>query len=94
MSGLVKTLGVTLVAGALTFAVSASAQNAVDANNDGVAKRARAQAVAQNRTSVTVFPRSGGRLSPNAKRHCEAWLREDNTVHGKLITPQMRCWWQ
>lgn len=75
---------------ALVFALPAAAQTSDEAS---VAKRSRAQ-VAQSRTSVTVFPRSGRRLHPNAKRHCEAWLREEHRPSGTVVTPQMRCWWQ
>ncbi|MGE0562935.1 MAG: hypothetical protein AB7O50_00330 [Pseudolabrys sp.] len=87
-----KGLGIAVAACALTLAVAVPA-SAQTNDETAVAKRSRAQ-VAQSRTSITVFPRSGQRLHPNAKRHCEAWLREEHRPSGTVVTPQMRCWWQ
>jgi hypothetical protein len=48
-------------------------------------------AQSQARARVTIHPRH---LSPNAKRHCEAWLAKEYRVSGTVIVPRERCWWQ
>ncbi len=56
------------------------------------ADRSTRQLAAQRRTQITVYPRHR-RLSPNAKRHCTAWLRVEHRPSGTVLTPQKRCWW-
>jgi hypothetical protein len=48
---------------------------------------------AQSRPRITVNPQHRY-LSPNAKRHCEAWLAKEYRVSGTVIVPKERCWWQ
>ena len=43
------------------------------------------------RPRVTIYPR---RLSPNAKRHCRAWLAKEYRVSGTVIVPRQQCWWE
>lgn len=76
--GLVALAGV-LLAGGLSPAV------AQDAN------RSSRQVVVQSRPHITIRPRR--QLSPNAKRHCTAWLRVEHRPSGTVLTPQKRCWW-
>lgn len=56
------------------------------------ADRNSRQFTAQNRPHITVRPRHR-RLSPNATRHCTAWLRVEHRPSGTVLTPQKRCWW-
>ncbi|MGE0063494.1 MAG: hypothetical protein AB7T86_15610 [Xanthobacteraceae bacterium] len=80
-------IAVAAAVAALLLVGHAYAQTADDA-----APVRRAQ-VAQSRTSIVVTPRRQ-RLSPDAKRHCEAWLEREYRVSGTVIVPRQRCWWQ
>ena len=80
-------IAIAAAVAALLLAGHASAQSADEA---APAKRAQ---VAQSRTSIVVTPRRQ-RLSPDAKRHCEAWLEQEYRVSGTVIVPRQRCWWQ
>ena len=95
-----------LVASSVFFATSASAE--FFGCNDRHAARswstshspsyARAQAythefAAQSRPRIVINPQHKY-LSPNAKRHCEAWLATEYRVSGTVIVPRERCWWQ
>ncbi len=95
-----------LLAISVLFATSASAE--FFGCNDQHAARsssysrgpsyARAQSythefAAQSRPRITVNPQHKY-LSPNAKRHCEAWLAKEYRVSGTVIVPKERCWWQ
>lgn len=77
--GLVALVGV-LLAGGLA---PAAAQD-----RDG----STSQFTAQRRPHITVRPRHRY-LSPNAKRHCTAWLRVEHRPSGTVLTPQKRCRW-
>jgi hypothetical protein len=48
-------------------------------------------AAQQARPRVTIYPR---KLSPNAKRHCRAWLAKEYRVSGTVIVPRQQCWWE
>ena len=80
-------IAVAAAVAALLLAGHAYAQTGDDA---APAKRAQ---VAQSRTTIVVTPRRQ-RLSPDAKRHCEAWLEQEYRVSGTVIVPRQRCWWQ
>ncbi len=56
------------------------------------ADRSSRQFAAQSRPHITIRPRQR-RLSPNATRHCSAWLRVEHRQSGTVLTPQKRCWW-
>lgn len=83
-------IAVAAAVAALLLAGHAYAQTGDDATPDN--KRSRAQ-VAQSRTTIVVTPRRR-QLSPDAKRHCEAWLEQEYRVSGTVIVPRQRCWWQ
>ena len=42
---------------------------------------------------ITIYPRHR-HLSPNAKRHCRAWLAKEYRVSGTVIVPRQQCWWE
>lgn len=77
--GLVALAGVLLAGGP----VPAAAQD-----RDG----STGQFATQRRPHITVRPRYR-HLSPNARRHCTAWLRVEHRPSGTVLTPQKRCWW-
>ena len=80
-------LGSAVLASAL-LAAGLSPATAQDAG------RTTRQQTAQSRPQIVVHPRHR-RLSPNATRHCTAWLEKKNWPNGQVvITPQMRCWWE
>ena len=54
--------------------------------------RSSQQFAAQSRPHITIRPRHR-RLSPNATRHCTAWLAVEHRPSGTVLTPQKRCWW-
>lgn len=56
--------------------------------------RATSRYAAEPRPRITVHPRGHRPLSPNATRHCTAWLAKEYRESGTVITPQMRCWWE
>ena len=92
MTGLTSITRIVLAgtAAVLFAAVPAFAQS----ENGGTAvKRSRAQVAQTRTTSIVVTPRSQ-RLSPDARRHCEAWLEKEYRVSGTVIVPRQRCWWQ
>ena len=76
--GLMALIG-TVLAGSL---VPAAAQDS---------ERPTRQLAVQRRPQITIHPRH--QLSPNATRHCTAWLAKEYRPSGTVITPQMRCWW-
>ena len=50
---------------------------------------------AQRRARVIVTPRPrSGYPGPYAKRECESWLQAENRPSGRVLTPQMRCFWR
>jgi hypothetical protein len=81
---------VCLVLAALAgFALTAGLTPAVAQNSD----RATGERSVQRRPQIVIHPRH--RLSPNATRHCVAWLAKENWPNGQVvITPQKRCWWE
>jgi hypothetical protein len=81
-------VAVAAAVAALLFAGHADAQGA-----DEAAMTAKRAQVAQSRTRIVVTPRRQ-RLSPDAKRYCEAWLEQEYRVSGTVIVPRQRCWWQ
>jgi hypothetical protein len=86
MTKMMLGLGLVVLAGVL-LAESlspAAAQNT---------RRSMHQLAAQRRPQITIRPRHR-RLSPNATRHCTAWLAKEYRPSGTVITPQMRCWWE
>lgn len=85
-------ISVMAAAAAMLFAIPAFAQTE---SSDGAAaaKRSRAQVAQSRPASIVVTPRSQ-RLSPDARRHCEAWLEKEYRVSGTVIVPRQRCWWQ
>lgn len=54
--------------------------------------RSSQQFTAESRPHITIRPRHR-RLSPNAERHCTAWLAVEHRPSGTVLTPQKRCWW-
>ena len=78
-------LGLMALIGAV-LAGSLSPAAAQDTN------RPTRQLAAQRRPQITIHPRH--QLSPNATRHCTAWLAKEYRPSGTVITPQMRCWWE
>jgi hypothetical protein len=60
------------------------------AANDAGASR---EVSAQRRPQVTIYPRRSY-LSPNATRHCDAWLAKEYQVSGTVVVPNMRCYWR
>jgi hypothetical protein len=50
---------------------------------------------AQRRARIVVTPaQRSGYPGPNAKRECESWLQVENRPSGRVLTPQMRCFWR
>ncbi len=86
MARLAVGLGLIVMAGGL-LAVSLPPAAAQDANHT------TRQVVAQRRPQVIIHPRHR-HLSPNATRHCVAWLAKEYRPSGTVITPQRRCWWE
>ena len=78
-------LGLVALAGVL-FAIGVAPAAAQE--RDGAA----GQYTAERRPHITIHPRAR-RLSPNAERHCTAWLRVEHRPSGTVLTPQKRCWW-
>ncbi len=78
--------GFGLALAGVLLAGSLSPAAAQDAN------RSTRQLTAQRRPQITIHPRH--QLSPNATRHCTAWLAKEYRPSGTVITPQMRCWWE
>jgi hypothetical protein len=86
MARMMLGLGLTVLAGVLL----AGSSSPVSAQDTGHAMR---QLAAQRRPRIIVRPRHR-HLSPNATRHCMAWLAKEYRPSGTVITPQMRCWWE
>ena len=50
---------------------------------------------AQRRARIVVTPtQRSGYPGPHAKRQCESWLQVENRPSGRVLTPQMRCFWR
>ncbi len=49
---------------------------------------------AQRRARVVITPARSGYPGPSAKRECDAWLQVENRPSGRVLTPQMRCFWR
>lgn len=50
---------------------------------------------AQRRARIVVTPtQRSGYPGPYAKRECESWLQVENRPSGRVLTPQMRCFWR
>ena len=49
---------------------------------------------AQRRARVVITPARSGYAGPSAKRECESWLQVENRPSGRVLTPQMRCFWR
>lgn len=50
---------------------------------------------AQRRARVVITPAArSGYPGPYAKRECESWLQVENRPSGRVLTPQMRCFWR
>lgn len=50
---------------------------------------------AQRRARVVITPAvRSGYPGPSAKRECESWLQVENRPSGRVLTPQMRCFWR
>jgi hypothetical protein len=89
--GLIPLIRIAIATGvaALLLAGHAYAQS----ESDAATTTKRAQVAQSSRTTIVVTPRRR-QLSPNAKRHCEAWLEQEYRVSGTVIVPRQRCWWQ
>jgi hypothetical protein len=75
--------------GALVFFAAdapVSAQSASGASNVE-------RSVPKSRPRIVIHSRRTD-LSPNARRHCRAWLAQEYRVSGTVIVPRMQCWWQ
>ena len=49
---------------------------------------------AQRRARVVITPARSGYPGPSAKRECDSWLQVENRPSGRVLTPQMRCFWR
>ena len=80
--------GVIIGAALVLASVSASAPSfaATDATKE---------ISAQRRARVVITPATrSGYPGPYAKRECESWLQVENRPSGRVLTPQMRCFWR
>jgi hypothetical protein len=92
--GPVSMIRIAVAAAVAALLLVGHAYAQTEGSDDATAvKRSRAQVAQSSRTTVVVTPRRR-QLSPDARRHCEAWLEQEYRVSGTVIVPRQRCWWQ
>ncbi len=91
----------TLALGADTAARAANEENARTAQAQPAdvatpaARRARSHVRIYRAPLAWPYPRPGYYSWPgrNAVRRCVDWYALENRASGRVVTPQMRCWW-